>query len=267
MLLLTTKYKIVIYFEVRRFSRGFRTKKSANLAIRGMDISLNVVQKLQDGFSESAYQNIPHENLIHATMFCLGVLNILWWCFEDRTNAKKASNLFALVTSLFCGISSCFYVLTHDVWYATVAHACFLSGIIMDFAYGYIFFPEYMDPLTTTVHHIMYMIMEIYLSTRYDRLAAPFSLFFPQEIPTFLLNLKRYLDIKDVRYEVVFGLTFFLLRILYYFIVSYMLRKDIMADSFLLAAFVGVAYMHISWFIDWSKKTYHRPFTVSKKLE
>jgi hypothetical protein len=49
------------------------------------------------------------------------VMHILWF-LEDRSNPKKASNLFTLVASAVCGSMSTIFVLTTDPFYSTVAH-------------------------------------------------------------------------------------------------------------------------------------------------
>jgi hypothetical protein len=102
--------------------------------------------------------------------------------------------------------------------------------MILDFMYGYIWYPEYMYFATTTVHHSAYLFMEYKLWRA--GILAPFSVYFPQEIPTFLLQAKRYWDIRDNTYETIFGISFMLLRIVYYCLVSFMLRDEITSDYF-----------------------------------
>ena len=118
-----------------------------------------------------------------------------FWALEDRSNPKKCSNIFTLISSCACGSMSTAFVFTADPWYSTVAHAWFIAGMLMDFSWGYIYFPEYMHIATTTIHHAAYLVMEWYLMRCH--LAAVFSVYFPQEIPTFQLHIKRYFDIKN----------------------------------------------------------------------
>jgi energy-converting hydrogenase Eha subunit C len=109
---------------------------------------------------------IEWNSLLEHMGYSLLALHVMWY-FEDRTNPKKASNLFTLSTAVVCGAFSTAFVLTSNPLYTTVAHAWFASGMIMDMAYGYIYYPDYMYFATTTVHHIAYLIMEYYLMKVY----------------------------------------------------------------------------------------------------
>ena len=93
--------------------------------------------------------NDLYQHIFYATVF----LNFVWWVLTDRTkrNTKKGF-VFALWQTSVCTIFTIMFMVTHDEWYSLGAHAAFLSGMLMDFVYGFIYFPEDMYPITTNVH-------------------------------------------------------------------------------------------------------------------
>jgi hypothetical protein len=213
------------------------------------------------------YQDTDVDLLIEHLFYAILVLHVFWF-FEDKTNPKKASNLFTLVNSLPTAILSTIYVIKKDVWYSTVSHSWFLSGMIMEMAYGYIYYPEQMVFATTTMHHTAYLFTEWYLVR--TGLAAPFSVYFPQEFPTFILQVKRYWFIENNFWlETIFGFLFFFLRWLFYFYVSWSLRHEILNDYFYMFAFSGVTFMHVtwlySWFVKYIKKINNKEFWSNEK--
>ena len=189
--------------------------------------------------------------LFYSTLF----LNFIWWIMTDRSEKnKKKGFIFALWQTSACTIFTGMFILTHDRWYSIASHAWFLSGMLMDFVYGFIYFPEDMYMLTTNVHHVAYFILEYYIIGVAD-FTGFFSLYFLQEFPTFLLNLKRYFNIENNTYENIFAISFFLLRIVYYNYINYLCLDILLSFEFygLAICNVIVNYMHVSWWWDYMK--------------
>ena len=96
----------------------------------------------------------------------------------DRSEKnKKKGFIFALWQTSACTIFAGMFIFTHDRWYSIASHAWFLSGMLMDFVYGFIYFPEDMYMLTTNVHHVAYFILEYYIIGVAD-FTGFFSLYF-----------------------------------------------------------------------------------------
>ena len=172
---------------------------------------------------------------------------------RSKKNSKK-SFVFALWQTSSCTIFTAMFMLTHNKLYSIATHAWFLSGMFMDFAYGFIYFPEDMYMLTTNVHHVAYFLLEYYSITVVD-FTGIFSLYFLQEFPTFMLNLKRYYNIQNNSYENAFCVSFFLLRIVYYNYINYLYMEIILSgdNMGLLICNIIVNYMHISWWWNYMK--------------
>ena len=194
--------------------------------------------------------------LYRQIFYSLLFLHVIWWLMTDRSrkNSKKGF-IFALWQTSACTLFTAMFILTHNKWYSIATHAWFLSGMLMDFAYGFIYFPEDMYMLTTNVHHVAYFLLEYYIITVMD-FTGIFSLYFLQEFPTFMLNLKRYCDIKNNSYENVFSMSFFLLRIVYFNYINYLYREILFSgdNTGLLVCSVIVNYMHISWWWNYMKE-------------
>jgi len=190
-------------------------------------------------------------DFLYDIFICICFLHVLWF-FEDKSNAQKASNVFTGASSICIASFSVLFIATHDVKYSQLSHASFIAGMVMDLAYGYFMFPEYMYPLTTTFHHVAYCMIEWHLVATGN--AAIFSLYFPQEFPTFLLGLKRYFLIRSQAYELAFGFCYFVFRIVYFLYISYLVRGIILEDLFFSGCFLLVAVLHFHWFYDWSNK-------------
>ena len=193
--------------------------------------------------------------LYRQCFYSLLFLNVVWWFMTDRSkkNSKK-SFVFALWQTSSCTIFTAMFMLTHNKLYSIATHAWFLSGMFMDFAYGFIYFPEDMYMLTTNVHHVAYFLLEYYIITVVD-FTGIFSLYFLQEFPTFMLNLKRYYNIQNNSYENAFCVSFFLLRIVYYNYINYLYMEIILSgdNMGLLICNIIVNYMHISWWWNYMK--------------
>ena len=193
--------------------------------------------------------NDLYKHIFYATVF----LNFGWWVLTDRTkrNTKKGF-VFALWQTSVCTIFTIMFMVTHDEWYSLGAHAAFLAGMLMDFVYGFIYFPEDMYPITTNVHHVAYFVLEYMIIYVYD-FPGHFTLYFLQEFPSFMLNLKRYYSINNQVYERVFAWSFFLLRIVYFNFINCMYSDILLSGNYIFLSVVTLAvnYMHISWFYDY----------------
>ena len=128
---------------------------------------------------------------------------------------------------------------------------------VFDLAVGAVFYPKYLGLLTAWVHHTAFIFI-MYFSTTGDGLffkVSPFShtLLFGavEELPTFLLAFGSMFG--QFRTDLGFGLTFFVLRILYHaYLFYYGVQLGIEAP--LIAVYTLTMSMHLNWFYAWVSK-------------
>jgi hypothetical protein len=111
------------------------------------------------------------------------------------------------------------------------------------------------------IHHPFYIFFTFYtISINKVNLLAFFLL---QEIPTVVLNIKRYYNIKNIKIDYIFGFLFLLFRIIYHLYVSYYFKDEIIDNKILLFVIIMSFVLHCYWFYGWLQKYI---FKKSEKL-
>ena len=100
--------------------------------------------------------------IIHQLIACVLFFNIVW-IFENKTDKFKCSNILALWSSLLLCIFTFVYIFTKDTYYSSLTLAIFLSYLILELIYGSIYFREHMHLITGYIHHIVYILLGVYL--------------------------------------------------------------------------------------------------------
>ena len=126
---------------------------------------------------------------------------------------------------------------------ARVSVILFMSYLLVDLIMGTLYYTKYMTWLVGYVHHTIYMILCWNYFLPYH--ASVSALFFVEEIPTFLLNVARINP--QYRYDLMFGIMFFIWRILYHFIMTLHFTNN----QVVLWSGVIAFPLHIHWFIKW----------------
>lgn len=133
----------------------------------------------------------------------------------------------------------------------------FAIANILDLSFGFIYYRKHLGILTAYVHHttfiwIMYACTTgngIFMTVR--PFSSTFCICLIEELPTFLLALGSVFPAFRTDYG--FGITFFLLRILYHaYFAAYAFRT--MCDPPILVLFVCTFTLHFSWFKTWINK-------------
>jgi hypothetical protein len=122
----------------------------------------------------------------------------------------------------------------------------FTAYLIMDIYVGSTEYPKYMQSISGNFHHTVYTVVN--LLSLYIGVYPLYLLHFLSELPTFLLSIGSF-DSR-LRDDNLFGVTFFLTRIVYHIILTWMFRKHTLLCGLSLAA-LG---LHIYWFTGWYKK-------------
>jgi len=134
----------------------------------------------------------------------------------------------------------------------------FRVTLAMDLLLGFVFYRNQLDPLTSWFHHTAYFALLTWAIR--SRVTHCFTLFLVEEIPTFFLALGS-ID-KRLRYDFVFGGTFFTLRIIYHSVHFYAifwlwsrsdwrdpLHFDVIRGNMILTMF-----LHLHWFSGWVRQ-------------
>jgi hypothetical protein len=140
------------------------------------------------------------------------------------------------------------------------AIACAVFGCVnvLDLALGLLFYRSQLGLMTTYVHHTLYTWLMFFLVTGnglFVTTPSPFSPAFIwcliEEVPTFLLALGSIFP--SLRADLSFGVSFFLLRLVYHsFLFLLMVRLEAYPPVLFL---YGLTFaMHLEWFRVWFKK-------------
>jgi len=194
----------------------------------------------------------PFNHLIFFySVFAFSLFYVFLWIIEDKTDLAKTSTLFTYANSIVNTICWLLYYFTENSVFLIHGIASLIVSLLAELYYGSRYFPEYMYLLSTYIHHFVFL---TFISTGflYDSLQYS-SLVMIIEFPTFLLNHKRRYNINSSLLNGLFGISFFLLRILFWcwlFFIHPILSK-IHGLKIPSACVLGV---FVYWFILWIKK-------------
>lgn len=137
-----------------------------------------------------------------------------------------------------------------------------------DLLFGMIFYPSGLQLLTGYIHHSVYIWMMLLSNTQYGifmSVSKPFSASFLvstiEEFPTFLLGLGSMF--KSCRTDLGFGISFFLIRILYHgYLVVYSYYSGVLTVLTVLYSLTFLLHLH--WFTTWVTKYGSKLFNQKK---
>jgi hypothetical protein len=124
-----------------------------------------------------------------------------------------------------------------------------ISYFIMDCSIGYYKYHKYLCSLSGYFHHIIYIFISL-LSLKLN-MASFYILFFIEELPTMILSIGHFNS--NLRSDNLFGITFFITRILYHcFLIFYTYKHSIL---FVILGLLSFG-LHSYWFKNWLVKYY-----------
>lgn len=122
----------------------------------------------------------------------------------------------------------------------------FVSINVMDLTLGSMFYPKYLDPLSAWFHHIAYLVFAFCLLAHHY--ARGLLICFFMEYPTFVLALGSLLP--EYRMDLVFGILFFLTRILYnMFLIGSL--YNVAPEGLIWRICTATICLHFFWFYKW----------------
>lgn len=139
--------------------------------------------------------------------------------------------------------------------FGTIACVIFGMANVCDLFLGLVFYPENLSFLTTYFHHTVFTwLMVCAVTTHGGFVTTPspfvpsFVMALPEEVPTFLLALGSVS--KKLRTDLGFGITFFLLRIVYHlFLLYYVIASG--CHYVTIGMYVLSTTLHVLWFKSW----------------
>jgi hypothetical protein len=123
-----------------------------------------------------------------------------------------------------------------------------MAGFFSDSMIGIFNYDKEMRKLDGYIHHIVYFLLSIIIFGK--NLTEVLMLYLIIELPTILKNLGKVC--KDFRNDKLFGITFFIFRIIYMVYITYKF-KSISFVKYMASLSISI---HVYWFYQWFQK-YH----------
>mmetsp|Transcript_73 Transcript_73/g.219 ORF Transcript_73/g.219 Transcript_73/m.219 type:complete len:256 (-) Transcript_73:3634-4401(-) len=208
---------------------------------------------------------------LETDMLLLAVLVVYYFTVVAVCGLRTTKQKAWVLTSI--SASSCFLLFFVNVWqcgfsldstaieksqvlmdtpFSRFTSRYFRVTLLTDLGMGVLFYPDQLDLLTSWFHHLAYFCLMNWAITKHVTFA--FSLFLVEELPTFLLALGSIN--KRLRTDYGFGLSFFILRILYHSVHFYTIfitwsrDTDGLMDVIRFNMLLTMA-LHLYWFKGW----------------
>lgn len=190
---------------------------------------------------------------------------------KNKLTEKQKSYILSLKNSITMTLASVFYIylfinssfklsLNKDnTIFGNLLVLYFIAYLFMDLFIGIFEYPKCIELLSGYIHHSSYILISS-LAIYYDNVLFIFMLAMFEELPTFLLALGSFN--KSFRNDKLFGITFFMTRIVYHSILLFLFKNNN------LVFYVGSAslILHLFWFKNWWFKYGNKIFIKKKKL-
>lgn len=196
-------------------------------------------------------------SLLIFMLFCVDYYYIYYNSIRNKQlNERQRAHIMSIKSSLTLSILSIYVNIKYfsnsefnDIDF-TVVHLGILNVIayfLMDCVIGSKEYKKYLMSLSGYIHHIIYIIVSIICIKL--NIILPYMLFLIEEIPTLILSLGKFNN--NFRADNLFGVTFFLTRIVYHVFLITMTYNYHILFPILGTLALGV---HTYWFKNWLKK-------------
>lgn len=187
-------------------------------------------------------------------LFCIDYYHIYYYTKTKTTNLTERQRAYimsikASLTLFILGLISNFSTFEHDNLILNLGILNLIAYFLMDCTVGYFEYHKYLCSLSGYFHHFVYLVISI-LSIKLN-VIRPYMLFFVEELPTLILSIGNFNN--NLRSDNLFGLTFFITRIVYHLILIGHTYK-----THILFVILGVLSfgLHSYWFKNWLTKYY-----------
>lgn len=138
---------------------------------------------------------------------------------------------------------------TSDIMVIHLGILNIIAYFFMDCVIGYKEYNKYLLSLSGYIHHIIYIVVSVICIKL--NIIVPYILFLIEELPTLILSLGKFNN--NLRSDRIFGITFFLTRIVYHIFLIIMTYR-----YHILIPILGTLALcvHTYWFKNWMNKYY-----------
>jgi hypothetical protein len=184
-----------------------------------------------------------------------------WYMTDHFQKTAQIAWVFTLVSSTVTSMGAAFALyefyladfdprlLQTERWYAQAITIFFLVYLILDLSVGYLHYPDQIGCMSGWGHHIVYTIILTW--ALFNKLEVSFLALCALELPTIFLSL-GYIN-KRWRNDILFGVMFFVTRIVYHAWMIYYFYYNIESTAAWLIL-LGIYPMHIHWFGGWIRQ-------------
>lgn len=197
-------------------------------------------------------------SLLIFMLFCVDYYYIYYNSIRSKKlNERQRAHIMAIKSSITLFLLSVFVNIKYFIGSGefndidfTIVHLGILNitaYFLMDCVVGRKEYNKYLMSLSGYIHHIIYIFVSIVCIKL--NIILPYMLFFIEELPTLILSLGKFNH--NFRSDKLFGVTFFLTRIVYHiFLITMTYNYHILFPILGILAF-GV---HSFWFKNWLTK-------------
>ena len=194
--------------------------------------------------------------------FCCGLICVVFFAAKPfyKNNERGTSWIITCLSSFLLSVCGSMQVIKfvmglegfeQEVIYSDnfldrICVTFFLWVNLMDLILGFFYYPSQLNILTSYAHHIFYILWILGLMAH--RTTHGFQYCFFEEIPTFLVAIGNLSP--ALRSDLLFGLSFFWIRIVYHIYLCYRLMKC-MWNSWAWVVSSSVTIMHFFWMYKW----------------
>jgi len=196
-------------------------------------------------------------SLLIFTLFCVDYYYIYYNSIRNiKLNERQRAYIMSIKSSITLSILSIYFNIKYfnnselDNGDYIVMHLGILNLIsyfFMDCVIGRKEYNKYLLSLSGYIHHIIYIIVSI-ICIKFN-IILPFILFLIEEIPTLILSLGKFNS--KFRSDNLFGVTFFLTRIVYHIYLTKITYNYNIIIPIISTLALGV---HTYWFKNWITK-------------
>lgn len=142
------------------------------------------------------------------------------------------------------------YVLNTNASVSMLSIVFFTSYLMSDMVIGHRHYHTFLCTLTGYPHHIVYLFINLLALSKGPEYCSYYNLYMLAELPTTILGIGSLN--ANLRNDRLFGGSFFLTRILYHSLLTFLLRRN----TLVMRVALIVLPVHIYWFKNWLKKYY-----------
>lgn len=180
---------------------------------------------------------------------------------ENKLTEKQKTYIISIKNSLIMTLASVFYIYLFinsgftlnfskdNTIFGHLIILYFMAYLIMDLAIGIYEYPKSLELLSGYIHHSIYIVISSLALYYNSNVLFIFILAMLEELPTFLLAIGSF-D-SSLRNDTLFGITFFITRIVYHLFLIFLFRNEMNLVFYITSL---ALILHVYWFKNWWSK-------------